>query len=147
MNSVNKKFRRIYIDTNVLIGNFRKVKADVLAIDYLFKLRDYELYTSTLAISQTISTLQGKRKDKAYRQEIINYIKRLKHKIKLIGFAAGDLDVALELDNTDLEDNIQFVLGQKMSCYTYVTNNIKDFRYNTVAVIEPAYIRSITGIC
>ncbi len=146
MNSANKKFRRIYIDTNVLIGYFRNVKADVLAMEYMFKLRDYELYTSTLAISQTISTLQGKRKDKAYRQEIIDFIKRLTHKVKLIGFASGDIDEALAMDNIDLEDNIQFVLGQKMSCYTYVTNNIKDFRYNTVAVVKPAYIRSITSI-
>ena len=146
MNSVNKKFRRIYIDTNVLIGYFRNVKADVLAMEYMFKLRDYELYTSTLAISQTLSTLQGKRKDKAYRQQIIEFIKRLTHKVKLIGFASGDIEEALTMDNVDLEDNIQFVLGQKMSCYTYVTNNIKDFRYNTVAVVEPAYIRSITSI-
>ena len=146
MNSAKKKFRRIYIDTNVLVGYFRNVKADVLAMEYMFKLRDYELYTSTLAISQTISTLQGKRKDKAYRQEIIDFIKRLTHKVKLIGFASGDIDEALAMDNIDLEDNIQFVLGQKMSCYTYVTNNIKDFRYNTVAVVEPAYIRSITSI-
>lgn len=146
MNSVNKKFRRIYIDTNVLIGCFRNVKADVAAMEYMFKLRDYELYTSTLAVSQTISTLQGKRKDKAYRQEIIDFIKRLTHKVKLIGFASGDIDEALAMDNIDLEDNIQFVLGQKMSCYTYVTNNIKDFRYNTVAVVEPAYIRSITSV-
>lgn len=146
MNSVDKKFRRIYIDTNVLIGYFRNVKADVLAMEYMFKLRDYELYTSTLAISQTISTLQGKRKDKAHRQQIIEFIKRLTHKVKLIGFASGDIDEALAMDNVDLEDNIQFVLGQKMSCYTYVTNNIKDFRYNTVAVVEPAYIRSITSI-
>ena len=146
MNSANKKFRRIYIDANVLVGYFRNVKADVLAMEYMFKLRDYELYTSTLAISQTISTLQGKRKDKAYRQEIIDFIKRLTHKVKLIGFASGDIDEALAMDNIDLEDNIQFVLGQKMSCYTYVTNNIKDFRYNTVAVVEPAYIRSITSI-
>lgn len=146
MNSMNKKFRRIYIDTNVLIGYFRNVKADVAAMEYMFKLRDYELYTSTLAISQTISTLQGKRKDKAYRQEIIDFIKRLTHKVKLIGFASGDIDEALAMDNVDLEDNIQFVLGQKMSCYTYVTNNIKDFRYNTVVVVEPAYIRSITSV-
>ncbi len=146
MNSVNKKFRRIYIDTNVLIGYFRNVKADVLAMEYMFKLRNYELYTSTLAISQTISTLQRKRKDKAYRQQIIEFIKQLTHKVKLIGFASGDIEEALTMDNVDLEDNIQFVLGQKMSCYTYVTNNIKDFRYNTVAVVEPAYIRSITSI-
>lgn len=115
-------------------------------MEYMFKLHDYELYTSTLAISQTISTLQGKRKDKAYRQQIIEFIRRLTHKVKLIGFASGDIDEALAMDNVDLEDNIQFVLGQKMSCYTYVTNNIKDFRYNTVAVVEPAYIRSITSI-
>lgn len=136
------RFRRIYIDTNVLIGNFRGTKSDVQAMAFLFKLRDFELYTSTLAISQTISTLQGKRKDKVYRRQIVDYIKLLKHKIKIIGFSEKDIDAALELDNVDVEDNIHFVLGSKLGCYTYVTNNIKDFQYNTINVVAPKYIRN-----
>lgn len=144
MSSADKSFRRIYIDTNVFIGCFRDIKADVAAIDYLFKLRNYELYTSTLAISQTISTLQGKRKSVEHRQNIKEYIKRIMHKANVIGFASADIDKALSMENTDLEDNIQFVLGKKMSCYTYVTNNIKDFKYNTISVVSPAHIRSIS---
>ncbi len=138
------KYRRIYIDTNVLIGNFRGIKTDVQAMDFLFKMQDFELYTSTLAISQTISTLQGKKKDKSYRQQIVNYIKRLKHKIKIVGFSEKDIDTALELEGVDIEDNIQFVLGKKMGCYTYITNNIKDFRYSTIVVVDPRFVKGIS---
>lgn len=136
------RLRRIYIDTNVLIGNFRGIKTDVQAIAFLFKLRDYELYTSTLALSQTISTLQGRRKDMTYRKQIVDYIKMLKHKINTIGFSEKDIDAALELDNVDIEDNIQFVLGKKMGCCTYITNNVKDFRYNTVFVVDTKHVRN-----
>lgn len=143
MKSIEKKFRRIYIDTNVLIGYFRQAKADVMAMEYMFKLRDYELYTSALAISQTISTLQGKRKDREFRLEIIRFIKKLMHKVNVIGMAQKDIEEALGMENVDLEDNIQFVLGKKYDCYTYVTNNIKDFTYNTVFVVAPKDIRTI----
>lgn len=74
---------------------------------------------------------------------IIPRINNLQHKINIVGFPVNDIQKALLMNNLDLEDNIQFVLGEKMGCYTYVTNNIKDFRYNTVEVVEPSHIRNI----
>ncbi len=144
MSSVDKRFRRIYIDTNVFVGCFRQRKVDVNALEYLFKLKNYELYTSTLAISQTISILQGKSKDHVFCSNIKTFVERVMHKVKVIGFSASDIEKALSLTTIDMEDNIQFVLGEKMSCYTYVTNNIKDFRYNNIEVVEPAHIRNIS---
>lgn len=139
-----KKFkRRIYIDTNVLVGSFRKIKADSEALKYLFQLKDNELYTSALAISQTISTLQGKRKSVEYRRQIVDYINVLLHKISVIGFVEPDIKKAMAMENVDIEDNIQFVLGSKERCFIYVTNNVKDFKYNSVYAVKPEKVRSI----
>lgn len=146
MKTSKKLQRRIFIDTNVLIGYFRNQTADVNAMEYMFRLKDFELYTSALAISQTISTLQGKRKDSAYRQKITDYITAMMNKINVIGLSAADIHKALSLHNVDIEDNIQFTTGEKQRCYIYVTNNQKDFKYNNVLIVTPRYIRSIKAI-
>ncbi len=146
MKTSTKKLRRIYIDTNVLVGCFRGVKADVEAMKFMFQLNDNELYTSSLAIAQTISTLQGRKKDLQHRKQIIDYINHLMHHIKIIGFSEADIKVALTMSHVDIEDNIQFVLGAKQHCYIYITNNIKDFKYNNVYVESPKYIRNIKSI-
>lgn len=143
MRTDKKLKRRLYIDTNVLIGCFRDQKEDVQAMDYMFKLKDCELYTSALAISQTISTIQGKRRDPLFRKNIIDFVIGLMHKIHVVGLAATDIRAALELPNIDIEDNIQFIVGEKQRCYIYVTNNQKDFKYNNVVIVSPRYIRSI----
>ena len=143
MRTDKKLKRRLYIDTNVLIGYFRNQKADVQAMDYMFKLRDCELYTSALAISQTISTIQGKRRDPLFRKNIIDFVMGLMHKIHVVSLAATDISAALELPNIDIEDNIQFIVGEKQRCYIYVPNNQKDFKYNNVVIVSPRYIRSI----
>lgn len=75
-------YRRVFIDTNVLIGNFRGLPDDVKAIKYLFSLKDHELFTSSLALSQTISTLQGKRKSLEYRLSIVDYVLLVMQKVK-----------------------------------------------------------------
>ena len=146
MKTSKKLQRRIFIDTNVLIGYFRNQTADVNAMEYMFRLKDFELYTSALAISQTISTLQGKRKDSAYRQKITDYIIAMMNKINVIGLSAADIHKALSLHNVDIEDNIQFTTREKQRCYIYVTNNQKDFKYNNVLIVTPRYIRSIKAI-
>lgn len=146
MRTDTKLKRRLYIDTNVLIGCFRNQKADVQAMDYMFKLKDFELYTSTLAVSQTISTLQGRRKDPIFRKQIIDFVNGLMHKIHVVGLSATDISAALELPNIDIEDNIQFIVGEKQRCYIYVTNNQKDFKYNNASIVSPRYIRSIKAL-
>lgn len=146
MRTDTKLKRRLYIDTNVLIGCFRNQKADVQAMEYMFKLKDCELYTSALAISQTISTIQGKRRDPMFRKKIIDFVIDIMHKIHVIGLAATDISAALELPNIDIEDNIQFIVGEKQRCYIYVTNNQKDFKYNNVIIVSPRYIRSVKAL-
>ncbi len=139
----SKKARRIFVDTNVFVGHFREVKADLIAMGKLTKLRDCELYTSALAVAQTISTLQGRKKDTEHRQKIVEYIEWLMHQFNVIGLTDSDIENALHRSEMDIEDNIQFVAGEKAKCFTYITNNKKDFKqyqYNNVRVISPKEI-------
>ena len=137
------KERRIFIDTNVLIGCYCNLPHDKAAMQYLFSLRNHELYTSVLAIAQTISTLQGNKKIKAPREKVIEYVNHLAAKIKFVGFADKDIEKACIMPNKDIEDNIQYVIGSKLRCYYYVTNNVNDYKYNSVLAVEPSHVYTI----
>lgn len=137
--------RRIFIDTNILIGSFRQQKHDVAALKYLLKLKDYECFTSALAIAQTISICQGKRKSKVSKDDIITFIKPLMTKIKVIGYTDKDIEAAFSLPSNDLEDNIQYVIGSKLGCYYYITNNVKDYKFNNISPILPQNVRTISA--
>ncbi len=64
-------------------------------------------------------------------------------KVKVIGLTDKDILDAMELPTNDLEDNIQYVVGSKLSCYYYITNNIKDYKFNNIAPISPKKIYRI----
>ena len=128
----HNKERRVFIDTNVLVGYFRGQKNDVFAMEYLFHLKDFELYTSVLAVAQTISVCQGRKGSKHPKDEVIRFVRSMAKKVKLIGFADKDIEQAFAIPMNDLEDNIQYTLGSKLKCYYYVTNNVKDFKFNSI---------------
>lgn len=143
MQEKSNKERRIFIDTNVLVGFYRGIKHDVAAMKFLFKLKDYECYTSALAVAQTISTCQGNKKKKGAKEDIAAFVKSLIGKVKIIGSTDKDIEAALDLPTNDLEDNIQYIVGSKLSCYYYITNNIKDYKFNNISPILPKKIYKI----
>lgn len=58
-----KTFIRIYIDTNVLINYCTGQPTETAALDFLFKKKRREvLFTSSLAIVQTVANLQTAKK-------------------------------------------------------------------------------------
>ena len=69
----NYKIKRIYVDTNVLINYCTGQSNDVKALQYIFlKRRKEALFTSSLAVVQTITKLQSESKQykrKAYSRE------------------------------------------------------------------------------
>ena len=130
------------MDTNVLINYFRGMKAETNAMNVLFRMRDCELYSSVLSVAQVIATLQGK-KVKASRGDVISFVRKLATKIHFIGVVDKDIESAFALENQDLEDNLHYVIGSKLKCYYYVTNNIKDYHYNAISAILPTYVYTI----
>ena len=44
----------------------------------------------------------------------------------------------------DIEDNMQYIVSKKMKCYTFVTNNVKDYRvFGDIQVLKPENVKMI----
>jgi len=139
----SSKVKRIYVDTNVLINYCTEKNADVKALHYVFtKRRKEALFTSSLAIVQTISKLQSGSRQylrKGYSREItIKKLDEILPKFTVLDLLLSDIKSGFHHLNSDLEDNVHYVLSQKMKCNAILTNNIKDFAFfKDIAAIEP----------
>ena len=136
-----KSYIRIYIDTNVLINYCTGQTAEKAAMDFLFKKKRKEvLFTSSLAVVQTIANLQTTKKTrKAYSRELtIEHIERVRKKVTVTNLTDSDITEGFSYANKDIEDNIHYVLSKKMKCDAIITNNASDFDYfKDIAVMKP----------
>ena len=135
------KILRVYVDTNVLINYCTGQTNDVKALRYVFSKRRKEvLFTSSLAVVQTISKLQStSNKRKAYsREATIKKLDEILSKFTVLDLSFSDIKSGFNHLNNDIEDNVHYVLSQKMKCNAILTNNIKDFTFfKDISAIEP----------
>jgi len=129
---MSSKITRIYVDTNVLINYCTGQNKDIQALKYIFSKRRKEvLFTSSLAVVQTITKLQsgGKQNNrKAYSREItITKLNEILPKFTVLDLSLSDIKIGFSHLNNDIEDNVHFALSQKMRCNAILTNNKKDF--------------------
>ncbi|MBR5029298.1 MAG: PIN domain-containing protein [Bacteroidales bacterium] len=129
----------IFVDTNILIGAYTGKQTDKQCLQYLFSLKGKKLYVSALSISQFVSVLQ-KKMDNEFIREKVRY---LLLKFNIISFQKDDIEKSLDYQNTDMEDNIQYVLGCKTKCFFFITNNTKDYRFINISAIKPNEVRLI----
>lgn len=138
----SSKIKRIYVDTNVLINYCTEQSADVKALHYIFSKRRKEaLFTSSLAIVQTVTKLQSGSKQylrKGYsRETTIKKLDGILPRFTVLDLSLLDIQSGFNHLNSDLEDNVHYVLSQKMKCNAILTNNIKDFAFfKDVTAIE-----------
>jgi len=120
-------------------------------MDYLLKKKRKEfLFTSFFALGQTISMLQSKRKTrKAFSPDVINeYIDFLTSKITILECSENDVKSAFIFkDLNDIEDNIQYVISQKMKCKYIITNDVSGYsQHSKIEAINPNNVRLIKKI-
>ena len=139
---VHKLRASIFVDANVLIGAFRGLKADMTAMDYLQKLPQVKLFTSSLAVAQMIAACQRKG-DAAHRQKLTNATRSILRHFSVISCTGKDIEQSLIMDQPDIEDNLQYVMGDRMKCTHYITNNKRDFLFANATIIPSAKIRLI----
>ena len=132
----------LFVDANVLIGAFRGMKADVAAMEYLNRLPQIRLYTSGLAIAQCIATCQIKG-DKERRLKLTQWVKQIIGRFSIISCTGKDIERSLDMTQPDMEDNLQYIMGSRMGCTHYVTNNKKDFAFVNAVIIPANKIRLI----
>ena len=137
----NKSVKRIYVDCNVLVNYCTSQNNDVVSLKYIFKQRRKEqLFTSSLAIVQTISALQKKNKNrKAYsRDDVTEKLNEILGKFTILDLSYNDIKTGFNLKNDDVEDSVHYALSQKVKCDAILTNNVKDFVYfSDVKIIAP----------
>ena len=140
---------KVYIDTNVLVNYITGQTADVTSLNYLFKKRRKEtLFTSSLAVVQTITQLQkGNRKNgrKPYDNlQTSLAISELKKRITVLDLTEADIDEGIKEISKDLEDSIHYVLCRKVGCEAIMTNNVSDFScFTKVRKLDPRYFGTI----
>ena len=131
--------KRIYVDTNVLVNYFTKQANDVQCLNYLFsKVRKEILFTSSLAKVQAITVLQTKKgnRKKFTRPEIIAFSSGVDMSFSIIDLTNRDIEKGQQEKNEDVEDNVHFILAEKLKCDIIITNNIRDFAYFRSRVIS-----------
>ena len=139
---IHKLRANIFVDANVLIGAFRGIKADMTAMDYLQRLPQVKLYTSSLAVAQMIATCQ-KKGDSERRQKLIAATRNILSHFSIISCTGKDIEKSIEMDQPDIEDNLQYIMGDRMRCTHYITNNKRDFLFANATIIPSAKIRLI----
>ena len=123
---------KIYVDTNVLINYCTEQKSDVDCLKYVFSKRRKEvLFTSTLALVQTISKLQTKTKSRKAltAEETKQKINELVSKFTVLDLSMNDVKEALTSENKDIEDSVHYFLSQKSKSNVILTNNVSDFTF------------------
>lgn len=136
----NNNKDNIFVDTNVLIGAFAGLEKDAKCLDYLFsskiQKKKKRLYVSSLGIAQFVATFQRK---KVPDEQIRKRVKYYQTKFNVIEFTEKDIDEALKFKIVDMEDSIQFMLGMKVKCLYYVTNNVKDYKdIDNIILVKPS---------
>ncbi len=129
----------IFIDTNILIGACVGKQDDMLCLRYLYSLTGKKLYVSSLSISQFVSVMQKKMDNDVIRDKVKYWLK----KFNIISFQKEDIEKSLMFENTDIEDNIQYVIGCKLNCYYFITNNKKDYKFLNIESLKPKEVRLI----
>lgn len=129
----------IFIDTNILVGAYSGKEADRQCLQYLFSLTGKTLFVSALSVSQFVSVMQKKYDN----QQIREWVKYFLLKFNIVSFQREDIEKSLLYENTDMEDNIQYVLGQKTKCFYFVTNNTRDYKFINISALKPLEVRTI----
>ena len=136
---MKRNINNIFIDTNVLIGMYLERPADVECLRYLFSLKGKKLFISALSVAQFIAFFQRKMPN-AKIKEIINYFFT---KFIIIEFNEKDIQNALRYEYTDLEDTIQYIVGSKLNCFYFVTNDRHFNTFLNINALKSSEIRTV----
>ena len=129
----------IFIDTNVLNGFYLNRTTDVKCLKYLFSLKGKRLFISSLSIGQFVAFFQKKYTNDKIK-EIVRY---LFTKFTIIEFNEQDIQKTLNQNYSDMEDTIQYVIGTKMKCFYFVTNDKQFSVFWNIKALKSSEIRTI----
>lgn len=110
---------KIFVDTNIFldIAFERENASDGLVI---FKAVKNQIFDGIIA---DITIINIDYISKKVNSNITAYLKSIEKSFKIVGADNNIINKALEIDNNDLEDNIQYLLAISYSCDYIITND------------------------
>lgn len=134
----------IFIDTNIIVGaysNDKKYEDERRCWNYLTSLIGKKIYVSSLSIAQFVSIFQH---HKINKNQIKDYVGNILAKVDIIDFTKDDINRSMLMEEDDMEDNIQYVIANKLKCGVFFTQNTKDYNsYLSIAVYNAKECRAI----
>ncbi len=134
---------KVYIDTNVLVNYATGQEEDVAALNYIFKKRRKEaLFTSSLALVQTVTQLQKDNRAKGRkafdRTKTDAILTAYRKRITVLDLTEVDIDAGMKEMGKDLEDCIHYAICRKAGCAAILTNNLSDFAlFTKIRKLDP----------
>ena len=115
---MKSKSIRIYVDTNVLVNYCTGQQADVDALTYIFSKRRREsLFTSSLAVVQSITQLQKSTKSRKAmdRATVVELMNKLMTKFSVIDLSKSDLNRGFSFENKDASILSRYMISSKLT--------------------------------
>jgi len=129
----------IFVDTNVLNGFYLNRIDDVECLKYLFSLKGKRLFISSLSIAQFAAFFEKR----LTNEKIKDTIRYLFTKFTIIEFGEQDILKSLFFDYGDIEDTIQYVIGTKLKCFYFVTNDKQFSTFWNIKALKSSEVRNI----
>jgi predicted nucleic-acid-binding protein len=129
----------IFVDTNVLNGFYLNRTTDVECLKYLFSLKGKKLFISSLTVGQFVAFFSKR----FTNNQIKDMVRYLFTKFTIIEFGERDIDKSLLYSYSDMEDTIQYVIGTKMNCFYFVTNDKQFSVFRNIKALKSSEIRTV----
>ena len=119
---------KILIDTNIFLDLLLKRNFYKEALEILNNLDKYEV----LIVDITLLNIDYIAKKQI--KEIREFLNLVNNTCQIKGAENEDLKKALDIENNDLEDNLQYVVAEKYECECIVTND-KGFKFDNIEIL------------
>jgi len=119
---------KVLIDTNIFLDLLLKRNFYKEALKILNNLDKYE------AIIVDITLLNIDYIAKRQIKDIREFLNLINNTCQIKGGENEDLQKALDIENNDLEDNLQYIIAKKYNCDCIITND-KGFQFNNIEIL------------
>lgn len=134
---------RVFLDTNIVLDLLMARKLFVENAQIIFQLGlngEYEMWVSDITMV-TVAYYAKKNRSIAEMYAALNYLRSM---LLISGAGQQAIDWALQLQNRDFEDAVQYYSAQNCGAEYIITRNKQDYPLNQITVLTPdEFLRSI----
>ena len=122
---------KIFIDTNVFLDVLLKRENYIYSLNILNSILDYKF----IGCVSDITLLNIDYIAKKQTKNIKEFLKLINDYFIVVGADNHLINLALNIDNNDFEDNVQFCIAKLLNCKVLITND-KKFVFDDIEILS-----------